>query len=1190
MTVAGNLTLTNGTLDVSTSNYGITIGGNFARTSGTFTPRNGTVTFNDNTKTSLISGSTTFYNLSCTTAGKAITVTAGTTQTISGTLTLTGASGSLIVLNSSDGATRFTFDVASAQTVSYVDVSNSQVSSSGGTFDITANNSIDRANTDSGEAAPHWIFPSAGATKMAFFAQPTNTVYGSIINSPGGVQIEIQNAGSNRVTSGTYAVTIAIASGSGTLSGTTTVNSVNGLATFSDLKISAVGAYTLSVTSSPVLTGATSNSFNITQAPLTITANNVPKTYGTALTGGAGSTAFTSSGLQNGETIGSVTIAYGTGAAANAAVATYTGSVTPSLATGGTFTASNYSITYNSGNIIVSAAPLTVTASDQTKTYGDSNLGSSAFTSSGLQNGETIGSVTLSTNATPSTSGNYTAGSWTITPSAATGGTFTASNYSITYVDGALTVNKKTLTVTATGINKVADGGTTATVNLSDDRILLDTFTASYASANFDTAAAGTGKTVTVNGISISGTDANNYTLASTSATTTADITPAAISKIVFLSGAQTITQGEYSSAMTVQTQDAYGNASPVTGSAASLGLSTDSAQGKFYDAVGGTQITSVSISVGSTNATFYYKDDLVGTPTITVAKSGWTSATQQETIAAAVISKLAFTTSAQTLTAGVISGIITVQTQTAGGTPINTASNITVNLSSDSTGTKAFYSDAAGTNLITSVTITTGSNSASFYYKDTKAATPTITAHAAGQTWTDATQQETVVAAAASKLVWNTQPASPVTAGDTWTAFKLEIQDAFGNLCTTATNTITIKPSSGSFATGTITKPAVGGIVTFDDLTYTATASGLTLHAEGTGLTNSPESNSITVKPAALGSFAVTGISDPTTAGSSNSALVTAYDLYGNVKTDYVGTVHLSSNDTQAALPADYTFVSGDNGAHTFTGIILKTAGSKTVTASDSGKTGSQTVTVKAAAATSIIISDIPAPYVSGTSISITVTAKDPYGNIATGYAGTVHFASSDSKATLPADYTFTPGDGGEKTFSPVILVTAGTQSISVTDSTLSDSQSLTVNNKPEPAPEPEPPIDPNQISREVQELPNEKQPEVTPLILTPTDVAIATGIKLVNCDFVTNEFGFDFAQVFQAPLYAKAYKPGKYVTVVTVLAGEKVPVFIYSYDKNGASDNRVAYIPYDEKGNRLPQTYYLNNREWTEYSGEIK
>jgi hypothetical protein len=246
--------------------------------------------------------------------------------------------------------------------------------------------------------------------------------------------------------------------------------------------------------------------------------------------------------------------------------------------------------------------------------------------------------------------------------------------------------------------------------------------------------------------------------------------------------------------------------------------------------------------------------------------------------------------------------------------------------------------------------------------------------------------------------------------------------------------------------------------------------------------------------------------------------------------------------------------------------------------------------VTVKAAAATSIIISDIPAPYVSGTSISITVTAKDPYGNIATGYAGTVHFASSDSKATLPADYTFTPGDGGEKTFSPVILVTAGTQSISVTDSTLSDSQSLTVNNKPEPAPEPEPPIDPNQISREVQELPNEKQPEVTPLILTPTDVAIATGIKLVNCDFVTNEFGFDFAQVFQAPLYAKAYKPGKYVTVVTVLAGEKVPVFIYSYDKNGASDNRVAYIPYDEKGNRLPQTYYLNNREWTEYSGEIK
>ena len=75
--------------------------------------------------------------------------------------------------------------------------------------------------------------------------------------------------------------------------------------------------------------------------------------YGTTITGGAGSTAFTSSGLQNSETIGTVTIAYGTGASADAATGVYVGQVVASDATGGTFTASNYHITYVAANISV---------------------------------------------------------------------------------------------------------------------------------------------------------------------------------------------------------------------------------------------------------------------------------------------------------------------------------------------------------------------------------------------------------------------------------------------------------------------------------------------------------------------------------------------------------------------------------------------------------------------------------------------------------------------------------------------------------------------------------------------------------------------------------------------------------------------------------------------------------------------
>src|SRR6185312_9859203 len=113
-------------------------------------------------------------------------------------------------------------------------------------------------------------------------------------------------------------------------------------------------------------TTSLSQTLTVTAANLSITANNVSKTYGTAITGGAGSAAFTSTGLQNSETIGSVTIAYGAGAATTAAVGAYNGSVTPSAATGGTFKAANYNITYNNGNITVGQAPLTITADNKT--------------------------------------------------------------------------------------------------------------------------------------------------------------------------------------------------------------------------------------------------------------------------------------------------------------------------------------------------------------------------------------------------------------------------------------------------------------------------------------------------------------------------------------------------------------------------------------------------------------------------------------------------------------------------------------------------------------------------------------------------------------------------------------------------------------------------------------------------------
>ena len=89
-------------------------------------------------------------------------------------------------------------------------------------------------------------------------------------------------------------------------------------------------------------------------------------------------------------------------------------------------------------------------------------------------------------------------------------------------------ITARSLTVTATGINKVYDGNATATVTLGSTGLVGgDNVTLAYTSATFTAGkAVGNAKAVSVTGISISGgTDAGNYTVANTTASTTANIT-----------------------------------------------------------------------------------------------------------------------------------------------------------------------------------------------------------------------------------------------------------------------------------------------------------------------------------------------------------------------------------------------------------------------------------------------------------------------------------------------------------------------------------------------------------------------------------------------------------------------------------------------------------------------------------------
>ena len=182
----------------------------------------------------------------------------------------------------------------------------------------------------------------------------------------------------------------------------------------------------------------------VSAIPLTITATNQTKVYGSAAA--LGTSAFTTSGLLSGDTVTGVTLT-SAGAAAGAAVGDY--AIVPSAATGSGL--GNYTITYANGTLAVSAKPLTITATNQAKVYGSAlDLGTTAFTATGLLSGDTITGVTLTS---AGAAAGAAVGDYTIVPSAATGSGL--SGYTITYANGTLGVTKATLTVTAPNGTKV---------------------------------------------------------------------------------------------------------------------------------------------------------------------------------------------------------------------------------------------------------------------------------------------------------------------------------------------------------------------------------------------------------------------------------------------------------------------------------------------------------------------------------------------------------------------------------------------------------------------------------------------------------------------------------------------------------------------------------------------------------------
>jgi uncharacterized delta-60 repeat protein len=166
-------------------------------------------------------------------------------------------------------------------------------------------------------------------------------------------------------------------------------------------------------------------------------------------------------------------------------------------------------------------------------------------------------------------------------------------------------------------------------------------------------------------------------------------------------------------------------------------------------------------------------------------------------------------------------------------------------------------------------------------------------------------------------------------------------------------------------------------------------------------------------------------------TAGQPFDMTVAAVDPYGNVDTNYVGSFHLGilPEDPDLGISA---FTPDDHGVVSFAGFGLYQAGVDTIVASGD-LYGQADLTVNPGVAVSLVLSG-PSNATAGVPFSVTVTAYDTYGNVATGYAGTVTFSSDDPAAGLPADYAFQPADQGTQTFQ-VTLFASGTHRVSVTD-----------------------------------------------------------------------------------------------------------------------------------------------------------
>jgi len=420
-------------------------------------------------------------------------------------------------------------------------------------------------------------------------------------------------------------------------------------------------------------------------------------------------------------------------------------------------------------------------------------------------------------------------------------------------------------------------------------------------------------------------------------------------------------------------------------------------------------------------------------------------------------ISKIAFTTAEQTIIQDQVSSIMTIEIQDAIGTAVTVLSDTTINLTSSSSG-GSFSLNSSPWQSISSVTISSGSSSVSFYYKDSNVGTPTITAaESPSMGWTDTTQTVTVQTKTTQFTV---SASSPQVAGSAFT-LTITAKDADGNTDTSFSATVNltvnyVSPSSGS---GTLSVTSVSswsnGVATISNETFSdcGTITITATHADFS--TKTGTSSNIVFVPY---DFTVVASSLDTAASGSDYArhtvskpftlTVTARNASAATCPNYKGTANLTVNYTSPSTSQSgslgtnsLTSTYWTNGVAEITDMIYNKWGTITITATDATlttQTGTSSNIIFIPKDFSVTLSDPPAArtyYYTNEGFSATVTARDYNGSTISNYAGTITFTGSG--LTVPSNYTFTTTDAGSHKFTGINGSSETSTTLSVKDTT---------------------------------------------------------------------------------------------------------------------------------------------------------